>query len=195
MKNLHLDSVLEKQSGRRLKAHSLFLTRGIGQHPIQLVSFELALRDAYLEAQNLVSVSSIYPPQCKRISREEGVTQLLPGEITFCVLSRSAIDGSEEGRLVGSGVGLALPSDPDRFGYIFETHTFDKDEAATHTEAREGALLLLSSSIDPTVDVYNIDSIPQSLRDEITSDSMVYVAESRKGMWTTVVAAAIYVMP
>ena len=44
---------------------SVFLTKGLGVHRHQLTAFELALRDADIEQQNLVSISSILPPRCK----------------------------------------------------------------------------------------------------------------------------------
>jgi arginine decarboxylase len=49
------------------------LTRGIGVHRHALTAFELALRDADIEQQNLVYVSSIVPPHCTSIPREVGV--------------------------------------------------------------------------------------------------------------------------
>ena len=45
----------------------IFLTKGVGKHKERLTSFELALRDAGIAAQNLVRVSSIFPPNCKLI--------------------------------------------------------------------------------------------------------------------------------
>ena len=66
---------------------TVFLTRGVGVHRDQLTAFEFALRDADIEQQNLVSVSSIMPPGCRLISAVEGVETLQPGEITFCVLA------------------------------------------------------------------------------------------------------------
>ena len=50
---------------------SFFLTRGIGTHKERLTAFELALRDADIEQQNLVTVSSILPPAC--IERGHGL--------------------------------------------------------------------------------------------------------------------------
>jgi len=50
----------------------VFLTKGVDVHKDKLASFELALRDAGIEKYNLVFVSSILPPNCKIISREEG---------------------------------------------------------------------------------------------------------------------------
>ena len=45
----------------------IFFTKGVGKHKERLTSFELALRDAGIASQNLVRVSSIFPPQCKVI--------------------------------------------------------------------------------------------------------------------------------
>ena len=53
-----------------------FFTKGVGVHKEKLASFELALRSAGLAYCNLVLVSSIYPPGCKRISKEEGIKLL-----------------------------------------------------------------------------------------------------------------------
>ena len=77
---------------------SFFLTRGIGTHREQLTAFELALRDADIEQQNLVTVSSILPPGCVEMERDAGVATLRPGEITFAVMARS--EANEPGRRV-----------------------------------------------------------------------------------------------
>ena len=50
-----------------------FLVRGKGVHEDELVSFELALRDAGIEKYNLIEISSILPPGCRMISKEEGL--------------------------------------------------------------------------------------------------------------------------
>ena len=49
-------------------ADKVFLTKGVGVHKEQLTSFEMALRDAGIAPFNLVHVSSIYQPNCKRVS-------------------------------------------------------------------------------------------------------------------------------
>ena len=61
----------------------LFFTKGVGKHKERLTSFELALRDAGIASQNLVRVSSIFPPQCKMLARKEGLKYLHPGEVVF----------------------------------------------------------------------------------------------------------------
>jgi len=44
----------------------------------QLTSFELALRDAGIQKFNLVQVSSIFPPKCRIVKKEEGLKLLAP---------------------------------------------------------------------------------------------------------------------
>jgi len=59
-----LDDAIEEDAHRMFPIpKSFFLTRGIGTHREQLTAFELALRDADIEQQNLVTVSSILPPK------------------------------------------------------------------------------------------------------------------------------------
>ena len=49
----------------------MFFTKGAGSHKHELRSFELALRDAGIEKCNIVHVSSIFPPNCELISKNE----------------------------------------------------------------------------------------------------------------------------
>ena len=98
----------------------LFLTRGVGVHREKLASFEQALRSAGVAYCNLVSVSSILPPNCKIIPRKRGEKLLNPGEITFCVMARS--ETNERNRLVSASIGLAIPTDRRTYGYLSEHH-------------------------------------------------------------------------
>jgi len=66
-----------------------FLTKGVGVHKDRLASFELALRKAGIQKCNLVNVSSIFPPNCEMIPREEGLKLLKPGQITFVVMAKN----------------------------------------------------------------------------------------------------------
>ena len=87
----------------------IFLTKGVGKHKERLTSFELALRDAGIAAQNLVRVSSIFPPNCKLIPRKEGLPYLSAGEVTFAVVAENST--REPHRLTASSIGLAIPAD------------------------------------------------------------------------------------
>src|SRR5438067_12288435 len=94
----------------------LFLTKGVGKHKERLTSFELALRDAGIAAQNLVRVSSIFPPNCKLITRKEGLKYLNPGEVVFAVVAESST--REPHRLVASSIRVAIPSDETTYGHL-----------------------------------------------------------------------------
>ena len=65
----------------------VFLTKGVGRHREKLTSFELSLRSAGIAEYNLVRVKSIFPPNCKLISQQEGLKYLSPGQIVFAVMS------------------------------------------------------------------------------------------------------------
>src|SRR5262249_7135176 len=93
--------------GLNMVPKRIFLTNGVGKHRERLTSFELALRDAGIAAQNLVRVSSIFPPHCKLISRKEGVKYLHPGEVTFAVVAENST--REPHRLTAASIGLAMP--------------------------------------------------------------------------------------
>src|SRR3990167_3215472 len=51
----------------------MFFAKGTGFHKHELRSFEIALRDAGVEKCNIVHVSSIFPPNCELISKNEGM--------------------------------------------------------------------------------------------------------------------------
>ena len=86
---------------------NIFLTKGTGIHNEKLASFELALRSAGIASYNLISVSSILPPNCDIIDQSDGVKMLQPGQVVPVVLARS--ESKKPDILVSSGVGIAVP--------------------------------------------------------------------------------------
>ncbi|HEU5182695.1 MAG TPA: arginine decarboxylase, pyruvoyl-dependent, partial [Candidatus Polarisedimenticolia bacterium] len=104
----------------------MFLTKGVGRSKEKLTSFELALRDAGIAHFNIVRVSSIFPPGCKIIPKKEGLKYLRAGEVVFCVLSENATN--EPHRLIAASTGIAIPSKPDRHGYLSEHHSYGETE-------------------------------------------------------------------
>ena len=84
--------------GKSMVPRRLFFTKGVGRHKERLTSFELALRDAGIAAQNLVRVSSIFPPQAKMITRKEGLKYLSPGEVVFSVVAENSTQGTASPR-------------------------------------------------------------------------------------------------
>ncbi|UCE58535.1 MAG: arginine decarboxylase, pyruvoyl-dependent [Phycisphaerales bacterium] len=175
----------------------MFFTKGVGKHRENLQSFEEALRDAGIASFNLVRVSSIYPPQCRIVSRRRGLEQLNPGEIIFCVLADSRTN--EPNRLVGAGIGLAVPADQNKHGYIAEHHGFGmtqricadyvEDMAATMLARTQGIDLDPDTAYNERKDIYRAKGLVVKTR------AAVQTAEGDKnGLWTTALAAAVFIL-
>jgi arginine decarboxylase len=173
----------------------VFFTNGVGKHARKLQSFELALRKAGIEKCNLVRVSSIFPPQCKIISKARGISQLEAGQITFVVLAEAATD--EPSRLVGAGVGLAQPADKHIYGYISEYHGFGMKRGKIEDMVEDMAATMLATTLgidfDPETNYDDRKEIYRMSGKIVRSRSCVQTAEGDKnGLWTTVVAAAVF---
>ena len=129
----------------------LCLTKGRGTHREKLTSFELALRDAGIASFNIVSVSSIVPPNCKLIPAKRGLALLTPGEIVYCVLARSQT--CESNRLIASSIGVAIPKDRSRYGYLSEHHTFGQNQRQASDYAEDLAASMLASTFGIEIDM------------------------------------------
>src|SRR5437588_12504488 len=81
---------------------AIFFTNGVGVHKDRLSSFELALRDAGIEKANLVTVSSVFPPHCRDMSRKEGEWMIMQGQIVQCVMARQ--ETNEPKRLIAAAI-------------------------------------------------------------------------------------------
>jgi arginine decarboxylase len=172
----------------------MFFTKGVGIHKEKLTSFEMALRDAHIAQHNLVRISSIFPPECEIIARDEGVKLLRPGQIVFCVLSEASTN--EPSRRVGSAIGVAMPADRTMHGYISEHHAFGQSETVMGNYAEDLAAQMLAT-------VLGADFDPDQAWDErkehwklsghvVNSMNHTVVAEAPEdGQWVTVVAAAV----
>ncbi|MDD5458183.1 MAG: arginine decarboxylase, pyruvoyl-dependent [Phycisphaerae bacterium] len=171
----------------------IFLTKGVGTHKYQLKSFEEALRKAGVAQQNLVQVSSILPPNCKLISKNEGVKELVPGSICFCVMARA--DTDEHGRLVASSVGVAVPKDRGKWGYLSEVHSYgmNQQQAADMSEDLAADMLgtTLGLEVDPNKDWSEKEQVYKSSGLIIKTSNITQTARGQQGLWTTVVAIAV----
>ncbi|HRD02491.1 MAG TPA: arginine decarboxylase, pyruvoyl-dependent [Candidatus Saccharicenans sp.] len=174
----------------------VFLTRGWGQHREKLVSFELALREAGISPFNLVRVSSIFPPHCRVISRASGLKKLRAGQIVFVVMSENSTD--EACRLISSAIGLAIPQDPEQYGYLAEHEGFGETEREAQLEAEELAAEMLATKLGQNYFPQNFKRGKANyyhLNDQLTvrTRSLSQIATGKKGLWTTTVAAAVFV--
>ncbi|RMI08710.1 MAG: arginine decarboxylase, pyruvoyl-dependent [Calditrichaeota bacterium] len=174
----------------------IFLTKGVGVHKEKLASFEMALRNAGIAQFNIVEVSSILPPNCRLVDREEGLKGLVPGQIIHVVLSRNATN--EPHRMIAAAVGVAVPADRNMYGYLSEHHSFGEDEKTAGDYAEDLAASMLAtilgvefdpeSSYDQRREIYRISGkIVESF--SITQTAVGHP----RGLWTTVVAASVLV--
>jgi arginine decarboxylase len=173
-----------------------FLTNGKGVHKEKLTSFEMALRDAGIAPLNLVRVSSIFPPNCKIVSRREGRKYLKPGQIAFAVMSESATN--EPHRLIAASIGVAVPRDRNIYGYLSEHHSFGETEKQAADYAEDLAAGMLATTLGLQFDAdksWDANREIYRLHDHIVSARNVTQSAvgDKKGLWTTVVAAAIFV--
>lgn len=174
----------------------IFLTKGVGRHKEKLVSFEMALRDAGIQAVNYIQVSSIFPPNCKLVTKEKGLELVAPGMITFIVMSKN--DTNEAHRLISASIGMALPADSTTYGYLSEHHAcgmtdeecgdYAEDIAAQMLATTQGVPFDEDSSWDERQEIWK-------LSDKIVRTSHVsQSAIGQKGLYTTVLACAVLLM-
>lgn len=173
----------------------VFFTKGVGRHKDYLQSFELALRDAGIEKCNIVNVSSIYPPGCKRIPKDEGIKLLTAGQITFCVMARNATN--EPNRLIAASVGVAQPADDSLYGYLSEHHPFGETDERAGEYAEDLAASMLATTLglefDPNANWDEREKLFKMSGKIIKTFNITQSAEGDKnGLWTSVIAAAVF---
>ena len=182
--------------GKDMVPKRIFLTKGVGKHKERLTSFELVFRDACMAAQNLVRVSSIFPPNCKLIPRSQGLKYVHPGEVVFAVVAENST--REPHRLVAASIGLAIPADRNTYGYLSEYHSFGETDDTAGDYAEELAAEMLATTLnlefdpdrswDEKKEIYRISN--KIVRTMNYSQSAV---GDKRGLWTTVISAAIMI--
>ncbi|MCF8260457.1 MAG: arginine decarboxylase, pyruvoyl-dependent [Melioribacteraceae bacterium] len=172
----------------------IFFTKGVGTHKEYLASFELALRDAQIEKYNLVTVSSIYPIGCKRIAVAEGVKELTPGQIIHCVMARNATN--EPNRLIASSIGVALPANKKKYGYLSEHHPYGETGQFSGDYAEDLAASMLASTLgidfDPDKAWNEKEQVFKLSGQIVRTFNITQSARGNKdGLWTTVLSCGI----
>lgn len=172
-----------------------FFTKRVGVHKDKLASFELVLRDAGIEKCNLVYIPSIFPPNCKIVSKEEGLKLLKEGQITFCVMARN--ETNEPNRLVASAIGLAISKDINHYGYLSEHHAFGETAKKAGEYAEDLAATMLATTLGIEFDPEKVweerEEVYKTSGKIFKTTHIVQSAEGNKdGLWTTALAAAIF---
>lgn len=173
-----------------------FLTNGVGRNKENLASFEAALRDAGISQYNLVTVSSIIPPKCVKLTREQGIQMLKPGAIVFLVLARNSTN--EDHRLIAASIGLAIPSNPDEVGYLSEHHSFGETDEFAGEYSEDLAASMLATTVGIPFDINAAwnekEQVFKASGRIIRTMNVTQSAVGDKGVWTSVVAAAVFIM-
>src|SRR3989339_1761262 len=177
----------------------IFFTRGVGVAKRQLMSLEMAFRNAGIEKFNLVTVSSILPPACQRITKEKGLEMLKPGEIVFCVMARNATN--EPNRLIAASIGCAVPADKDQqYGYLSEHHSFGETDQKAGDYAEDLAATMLATTLGIEFDSNTAwderEQIYKMSAKIIRTTNITQSALGNKdGLWKTVLSAAVFILP
>ncbi len=176
----------------------VFFTKGVGVSKEYLSSFEMALRDAGIAPFNLVTVSSIFPPGCKRISKEDGLKFIKPGQIVYLVMARNSTN--EPNRLIASSIGCALPADENQYGYLSEHHPFGETEQKAGHYAEDLAASMLATTLgiefDPDTAWDEREQMYKMSGKIVKTTNITQSAIGNKdGLWTTVLSAAVFIMP
>jgi len=175
----------------------VFFVKGKGYHKSKLAAFEQALREAGIEKYNLVTVSSILPPFCIEINKDDGLRQLRPGQVVYAVISR--VDSNEYNRLICASIGVAKPADKSHYGYLSEHHTFGIKPEKTGDTAEDLAAEMLATTLGVSFD-------PDANWDEKrevykmggkiveTKNITEYATVRDENEWAAVVAAAVFIL-
>ncbi len=168
------------------------LVKGVGRHKEKLASFEESLRKAGIAHLNLVRVSSIFPPNC-RLVPNKNIQDLRAGEVTFVVMSETATD--EAHRLVAASVGVAVPKNPQNYGYLSEHHSFGQTDEEAGVYAEDLAAQMLATilgvefnadgSWDERKELWRISDLI------VRTSNVTQSAVGKAGLWTTVLSAAV----
>lgn len=172
----------------------LFFTRGVGRHREKLFSFEMALRSCQIAHLNLVRVTSILPPKCKIVSKKLALKSVEPGQIVHVVMSETATN--EPRRLMAASIGVAIPREPDQFGYLSEFHGFGvtgskageyaEDLAAEMFATVLGLEFDADKSWDEKREIWKISGKFLKTRN-VTQSAL----SDKNGRWTTTLAAVV----
>jgi len=172
----------------------IFFTKGVGKSKEYLTSFELALRTAHIEMCNLVTVSSIYPVNCKRVPIIDGLKEIQPGQIIHAVMARNST--CEPNRMIAASIGVALPTDKNAYGYLSEHHPNGQTALVSGEYAEDLAATMLATTLgvefDPDHDWNEREDVYKMSGKIVKSFNITQSAKGDKnGLWTTVIAVAI----
>ncbi|MEM3042443.1 MAG: pyruvoyl-dependent arginine decarboxylase [Thermoplasmata archaeon] len=129
------------------------------------------------------------------VTKEEGLKLLQPGQIVYVVMARMSTN--EPNRLIAASIGAAIPADPNTYGYLSEHHEYGETDEKAGEHAEDIAAQMLATTLglafDPNKDW---DELKQEFKMSgkiVKTKNITQSAEGDKnGLWTSVVAAAVF---
>ena len=105
---------------------------------------------------------------------------------------------NEPNRLISASIGLALPAEKDRYGYLSEHHAYGMTERKVSDYAEDLAATMLASTLgvqfDPDKAYDERKEIYKMSGKIVRTKSITKTALGDKnGLWTTVLSAAVFV--
>jgi arginine decarboxylase len=104
---------------------------------------------------------------------------------------------NEPNRLISASVGLAIPNDRSQYGYLSEHMAYGQTERKSGYYAEDLAASMLASTLGIEFDIdksYDEKKEIYKISGKIvrTTNATQSVQGNKRGLWTTVVAAAIF---
>jgi len=121
---------------------------------------------------------------------------LKPGQITFCVMAKNQTN--EPNRLISAAIGLAVPKDSNNYGYLSEHHAFGEKGDKSGEYAEDLAATMLATTLGIEFDSNKAweerEQVYKSSGQIFKTQNICQSAEGNKdGLWTTVIALAVFV--
>ncbi len=130
------------------------------------------------------------------LSRQRGLKHLAAGEIVYAVMSECCSD--EPHRLIAAAIGVAIPRDRDQYGYLSEYYSYGETENKAGDKAEDLAAQMLATTLglpfDPDKSYDERKELWKISTKIVKTSNITQTAIGNKsGLWTTVIAAAVFV--
>jgi arginine decarboxylase len=174
-----------------------FFTKGTGVHEKEMRAFEEALRNAGVHTCNFIKTSSVIPPRCELIPKEQGIKLIHPGQITFAIMAQSMT--SEPGQIITAGIGMAQPKDKTKHGFLTELEEIiGRTPEDVEQDVIEMAIENLITQSNPKFDGEKVFRKGKKNYEvegqDILVDSIVESAKgAEKNQFTIVIALAVFI--
>jgi arginine decarboxylase len=104
---------------------------------------------------------------------------------------------NEANRLIAASVGCAIPADNNLYGYLSEHHSYGETDEKAGDYAEDLAASMLATTLgiefDPEKSWDEREKIYKASGKIIRTRNITQSAEGKGGLWTTVIAAAVFV--